>query len=455
MTPLSRRFTPQQYMRERFVRTPKVGQRYLWILNGFQRFVAERADDQSLSQDVIRQWLHDRTQAWRLRGVADRARVVDRFLDWMVEKGALTNNPFASLRTEYRQRNTAPVVRALLEADVGAALEALRPAPPFRSCLASIMQEHVGLMQAIGYRYTTQEQRLRRLDRFLQGRPDLTGRPLPVIIRAWASTRSTPQQQLECQMTGRTLSRAMSRIDPTIETIPWDRRILHAAHQRHRRPYIFSEQEVCRILAAALSSPSTHAALRPQTLHMMLVFAYCAGLRLGEIVRLDLGDFDLNDRTIEIRGTKFFKSRRLPLPNSVVAVLQSYVDARQRAGARIHPEAPLLWHERTRRYSCGVARKFLVGVLRRAGLKPATGRIGPRIHDLRHALVVNRMRSWYREGINPQSRLPYLATYLGHKDINSTLVYLTITPDLLQQASERFRVRGAHVLRASNQGGQS
>jgi integrase len=56
------------------------------------------------------------------------------------------------------------------------------------------------------------------------------------------------------------------------------------------------------------------------------------------------------------------------------------------------------------------------------------------------------MLAWYRAGINPQSRLPYLATYLGHKDINSTLVYLTITQELLQEASERFRQHSRRVL---------
>ena len=40
------------------------------------------------------------------------------------------------------------------------------------------------------------------------------------------------------------------------------------------------------------------------------------------------------------------------------------------------------------------------------------------------------MLVWYKEGINPQPHLPYLATYLGHRDINSTLVYLTITQEL-------------------------
>ena len=56
------------------------------------------------------------------------------------------------------------------------------------------------------------------------------------------------------------------------------------------------------------------------------------------------------------------------------------------------------------------------------------------------------------KGVDAQSCLPYLATYLGHKDIYSTLVYLTITQELLQQASERFRVVGARVLKATEGG---
>jgi len=47
------------------------------------------------------------------------------------------------------------------------------------------------------------------------------------------------------------------------------------------------------------------------------------------------------------------------------------------------------------------------------------------------------MSEWYRQGINPQDRLPYLAAYLGHRDINSSVIYITITHDLLQQACAR------------------
>jgi hypothetical protein len=56
------------------------------------------------------------------------------------------------------------------------------------------MREHVVLMHAMGYRYNTQAERLLRLDRFLQGRPDLSGHPLTELIREWTNTRSTPQQ---------------------------------------------------------------------------------------------------------------------------------------------------------------------------------------------------------------------------------------------------------------------
>ena len=103
-------------------------------------------------------------------------------------------------------------------------------------------------------------------------------------------------------------------------------------------------------------------------------------------------------------------------------------------------------------YRYHTIRALLVQVIRRAGLKPDPGVVGPRIHDLRHSFVVSRILAWYREGVNPQERLPYLVTYLGHKDIHSTLVYITITKELLQHASDRFRSFGARALQAGTGG---
>src|SRR3546814_11757960 len=89
---------------------------------------------------------------------------------------------------------------------------------------------------------------------------------------------------------------------------------------------------------------------------------------------------------------------------------------------------------------------LLTDVIRRAGLKPLRGKAGPRVHDLRHSMVVNRILEWYRTGINPQERLPFLATYLGPRDINSTLVYITVTQELLHPPNEQFRPMAAQSL---------
>lgn len=180
----------------------------------------------------------------------------------------------------------------------------------------------------------------------------------------------------------------------------------------------------------------------------MLVLAYCAGLRRGELARLDLGDIDLQSGTITVRQTKFFKTRILPLPDSVMAELQAYIKARRRTGASQDPGSGLFRHEqgRTRRYTPEMITWLLTNVIRPGGLKPLHGRTGPRVHDLPHSMVVKRILEWYKAGINPQDRLPFLATYLGHRDINSTLIYITVTQDLLHHASERFRAVGAPCL---------
>jgi len=431
-----------RYVQQLNLRGPRTAGTYGRILNGFQCFVATHPGAEPLSG--IQAWLRFQVNEWPLPTVLHHARLVDRFLDWAVSTRSLQSNPLAELRTQYLQTTTAPIVRALLCPDSTSALEMLRPQPRFGSFLGAAMWDHVVLMRSVGHRYNTEEAGLLRFDRFLQGRPDLAGQPIGVLVRDWSNTDPTPQHSWRCNQIGRVLSKALHRTESTIEIIPFDGDLERRARQLHRRPYIYNEEEVWRLLETARSFPSPRASLRPLTLYTMLALSYCAGLRLGEVVHLNIGDVHLNDETIEIRDGKFFKSRRLPLSSSVMAALKYYLDARQQAGAPSEPSSGLFWQQRTAgRYSYVAAGQLLRRVLRRAGFKTRTG---ARVHDLRHAFVVNRMLAWYREGVNPQPLLPYLATYLGHKDINSTLVYLTITQELLQQAGERFRVVGAAVL---------
>jgi len=177
----------------------------------------------------------------------------------------------------------------------------------------------------------------------------------------------------------------------------------------------------------------------------MVLLAYSAGLRLGAFLRLTVGDGDLAEATLTIRDPKFFNSRRLPLQPRVLAVLRTSLQARAQSHAAAESTAALFGNaHKGCGYPVGTLGHWLAEVIRRADLTPATGRAGPRFHDLRHPVGVHRLLAWYRAGINRPSRLHYRTTSLGHKDGYSTLVYRTITQDLLQEAHVRFHTVGAH-----------
>jgi integrase len=361
----------------------------------------------------------------------------------------IVSNPFAELHRQYGPRTT-PIVRALIYEDSEKALQQLRRLPPFGSFLGKIMEEHVVHMRALGYRYDTNEELLLRFDCFLQRRPELFGLPLNELADRWVEEQPSPSRLYDARRAGRIVSMAMHRLDPRVPVLLIGDGVARSARQHHRTAHLYTDQEVQQILQSALAYPSGKAPWRPLSLFTMLVLAYCAGLRGGEIVRLKLGDVDLREQTIDVRETKFFKHRRLPLAPGVMAALKHYLCVREAAGASMIPDSSLFWSpQRNRGYTVGGMRLVLTDVLRRAGVKPARGAIGPRVHDLRHSMVSHRMREWYKSGSDVQSKLPYLATYLGHKDIRSTLVYLNITPELLQEASERFRKHGAAVLQTT------
>ena len=62
----------------------------------------------------------------------------------------------------------------------------------------------------------------------------------------------------------------------------------------------------------------------------------------------------------------------------------------------------------------------------------------PHVHDVRHSFAVNALLRWYRQGIDVQTKLPLLATYMGHVSIVSTAYYLAFVEPLRAAASARF-----------------
>ena len=410
---------------------------YRQALNSFWQVVLRFG---ATDRQALEYWLRERGEVWAHSTVENRARIVARFLDALANDGRIASNPISDLRRNYNARSDTGIIRALMAPDHDQALEVLRQPRPFESSLGGLMRDHVERMQRRGYRYEAADVICRRFDRFLQQQPDLDGQPLEIMLEHYRRTKTTANHPAECEKLARILNNALCHGDPSRPKRRPDNRPVKQVARGWRRPHIYSPEDIQKLLAIARTYPSPRAPSRPINLYTMLVLAYCAGLRIGEIARLTLGDVDMQAGTIAIRETKFFKSRLLPLSESAIDALRALLEARQKANVSRSLDAGLFWHDQNNRYyGRATISDHLVAILRMAGLKPATGKTGPRIHDLRHTFVVHRILEWYRQGVNPQEKLPYLATYLGHRDINSTLVYITVTQELLHEASERFR----------------
>jgi integrase/recombinase XerD len=204
-------------------------------------------------------------------------------------------------------------------------------------------------------------------------------------------------------------------------------------------PYIYSRAEIRSLLDAIPVFRRPDIRVEPQTLRAMLLLLYGAGLRRGEALRLSVADVDLTNCLLTIRHTKFYKSRLVPIGTDLKTVLREY--ARWRAVA--HPSAAasstfFLDKRGEPVHRCALDSAFK-RLRKHVGLRRSDGgRFQPRLHDLRHTFAVDRLVAWYRQGANVQRLVYHLSVYLGHDYLKHTQVYLTMIPELLQQASTRF-----------------
>jgi integrase/recombinase XerD len=89
--------------------------------------------------------------------------------------------------------------------------------------------------------------------------------------------------------------------------------------------------------------------------------------------------------------------------------------------------------QRPRKRPEGPDHRVSIGIIRESALCRLC-----RARHKRHTFAVHRLMSWYRQGADVQRLLPHLSVYLGHVHIRTTQVYLSMTPELLQEANLRF-----------------
>lgn len=203
-------------------------------------------------------------------------------------------------------------------------------------------------------------------------------------------------------------------------------------------PYIYSHEELRRLLDATSWCEHPLGKVRAYTFRCLLLLLYGAGLRISEALALTLKDVNLCIGLLQIRESKFYKTRLVPLGPDLVNVLSAYASQRSKTYST-EPDRPFF----VCRDGTTITRRTADGVFHQLRLRANVqrtdgGRFQPRLHDLRHSFAVHRVVSWYRQGADVQQLLPQLATYLGHVHIGATQRYLTMTPELLREASKRF-----------------
>lgn len=211
-------------------------------------------------------------------------------------------------------------------------------------------------------------------------------------------------------------------------------RRVHRRETDQRLPFLFDAAGARRLLEAAAALPDNPRAKgRGSTYHAIFAICYGLGLRAGEACGLLIGDVDESRQLLVVHGGKFGKSRLVPYGPRIGELLARQI---QRRGG--NAEDPLFSFDGGRSvHPCSASQVFHRLVTDLAFPVP-DGVSPPVLHCLRHSFAVACLLRWYREGIDPQARLFRLSTFMGHVSPVSTAVYLTITPQLLDQASQRF-----------------
>ena len=302
--------------------------------------------------------------------------------------------------------------------------------------LAKGIRDYLAMRRSLGFKLVRHEAGLKEFASFLARKrsPHIT----VTLALKWATQDANhkPYEWAARLSVVRGFARHWSATDPLTEVPPVG---LLPYRPPRAQPYFYSDHEIQRLLKAAKSRPSIDP-LRPRTYHCLFGLLAVTGLRLGEALNLRTEDMDWSEGILTIRRAKFGKSRLVPLHTSTCKILADYAKRRdERFGARA--EGYLLVNKNGNRLDKGEVHRVFYNLSRQIGLRAVDASRGPRLHDFRHRFAVQTLLRWYRNGEDPERRLPILSTYLGHAHVTDTYWYLTGTPELLGSAAKRLDKR--------------
>jgi len=317
----------------------------------------------------------------------------------------------------------------------------------FRSAAAEGIEGYLAHKRALGRRFRNEEMALRMLDRFLvehgtSSIEAITAEQLDAFVssrrrlrpRSYNHLLGVVRRLFDWLVTQRRLARSPVATQPRRDTAV-------------RIPFLFTVAQARHLLEVASRLPDRSGApLRGATYRTVFALLYGLGLRVGEVSRLCVRDVDLDRQLLVIRASKFSKTRLVPFGPRMRDELVHQLRLQTLRRGALPPDSPVFTFRRAQPLNPGTISQTFHQLWPRLGFTLAPGVAAPRAHDLRHAFAVGTLLRWYREGIDPSSRLLHLSTFMGHVQPESTAVYLTITSELLQEGSRRFEQFAAPAL---------
>jgi site-specific recombinase XerD len=308
----------------------------------------------------------------------------------------------------------------------------------FRSPLAAGIEMLLAHKRALGYQVRTSESVFRLLDGFLVAQHVETIEAItPSVIEAFLASRPRTSPHSFNQLLGIVarlfdwlIARDLVPRSP-VQTKP-------RCTTSSRLPFLFDPPTAQRLLDAAAALPDTsNTPCRGLTYRTIFALLYGLGLRVGEVARLRMRDVDLRQQLLIVRETKFTKSRLVPFGPKIGELVAGYLNRTQRISP-LTASLPIFSFRKCQPMSPCTISTIFHELVTQLALPIPDGTRPPCVHCLRHSFAVGTLLRWYRNGADPESRLLHLATFMGHVNPRSTAVYLTITTDLLTEASQRF-----------------
>ena len=259
-------------------------------------------------------------------------------------------------------------------------------------------ERYISLRQTLGYKLHNLSSNLVAFARFATDRGDTYIRVSTVMD--WVTEASSPHSHYIRLRDVARLARFLHAEDPTHE-VPMNP---FSAPTRRRLPYIYTPEEIVQLVGAASRLRQSYP-LRRQVYGTLLGLLAATGLRISEALDLRLHDV-LPDGVLQIRRTKFGKSRLIPLHPTAAKAFDQYLEQRRQLPVT---DDHVFLSAGNRRIASSMADYTFRRTLRLAHIAHSRAR-PPRIHDV---------------------RLVALATYMGHTDIAHTYWYLEATPELM------------------------